>query len=49
MFLFFRMICDIEASALPDIDKQFNQYGYKTIASQTFFGEFITSQVYKTR
>ncbi|HWZ03025.1 MAG TPA: class I SAM-dependent methyltransferase [Mucilaginibacter sp.] len=49
MFLFFRMICDIEASTLPDIDKQFNQYGYKTIATQTFFGEFIISQVYKTR
>ncbi|WP_295675156.1 bifunctional 2-polyprenyl-6-hydroxyphenol methylase/3-demethylubiquinol 3-O-methyltransferase UbiG [uncultured Mucilaginibacter sp.] len=47
MFLFFRMICDIEASALPDVNNQFNQCGYKAIASQTFFGEFIISQVYK--
>jgi ubiquinone/menaquinone biosynthesis C-methylase UbiE len=47
MFLFFRLICDIEASALPAIDKQFEQCGYSTIASQTFFGEFIISKVYK--
>jgi ubiquinone/menaquinone biosynthesis C-methylase UbiE len=48
MFLFFRMICDIEASALPDVNNQFNQRGYKAIASETFFGEFIISQVFKT-
>ncbi|MBB3054907.1 class I SAM-dependent methyltransferase [Mucilaginibacter gotjawali] len=49
MFLFFRLICNIEASALPAIEKQFEQYGYETIASQTFFGEFIISEVFKTR
>ncbi|MDR3693292.1 class I SAM-dependent methyltransferase [Mucilaginibacter sp.] len=47
MFLFFRLICNIEASKLPDIDEHFEQYGYKIIASQTLFGEFIISQVFK--
>jgi len=47
MFLFFRMVCHIEASKLPDIDKQFNEHHYKAIAQQTFFGDFILSRVYK--
>jgi ubiquinone/menaquinone biosynthesis C-methylase UbiE len=47
MFLFFRLICNIEASKLPDIEKQFVQYCYQTIKQQTFFGEFIVSKVYK--
>jgi len=49
MFLFFRIVCNVEAFKLPDIDQQFKQQGYKTIASQTFFGEFIIAEVYKTR
>jgi len=48
MFLFFRLICNIEASRLPDIEKQFKQFGYQTIEQQTFFGGFIISKVYKT-
>lgn len=46
MFLFFRIVCNIEAFKLPDINQQFEQNGYKTIAAKTFFGEFITSAVY---
>ena len=49
MFLFFRIVCNIEAFKLPDIDKQFEQNSYESIASQAFFGEFIISRVYKTR
>jgi len=47
MFLFFRMVCRIEASKLPDINKQFSNHHYKVIAQQTFFGDFILSRVYK--
>ena len=46
MFLFFKLLCNIEASKLPDIEKQFEQHGHKTIAQQTFFGNFIVSKVY---
>jgi ubiquinone/menaquinone biosynthesis C-methylase UbiE len=47
MFLFFRIVCGIEASQLPDIEKHFEEHDYKTFARQTFFGDFIISKVYK--
>jgi ubiquinone/menaquinone biosynthesis C-methylase UbiE len=47
MFLFFRIVCNIEASQLPDIEKQFEQHGYKTIGQKALFGGFIISRVYK--
>jgi ubiquinone/menaquinone biosynthesis C-methylase UbiE len=46
MFLFFRATCNIEASKLPDIEKQFREHDYQIIAQQTFFGDFISSKVY---
>jgi len=47
MFLFFRLICGIEASKLPDIYRQFAKQGFKVIEQKTFFGGFIVSEVYK--
>lgn len=47
MFVFFKLVCRIEASVLPDIEKQFKQAHYNTIANKTFFGEFITSKALK--
>ncbi len=47
MFIFFKLVCNIEASKLPEIEKCFEQYGYQTTAQQTFFGDFIISKVYK--
>ncbi len=47
MILFFRVICNIEASRLPDVERHFEAHDYKTIAKQTFFGDFIVSKVYK--
>ena len=47
MFLFFRMICDIEASHLPAIEKCFEQHQYRVINQKSFFGEFILSTVYQ--
>jgi len=48
MFLFFWIVCNIEASQLPDIEKHFDEHAYKAFAQQTFFGDFIISKVYKT-
>jgi ubiquinone/menaquinone biosynthesis C-methylase UbiE len=47
MFAFFKLICGIETSALPDIEKQFHETGYTTIAGKTFFGDFVVSKVFK--
>jgi len=47
MFIFFRTICRIEASNLPDIEGLFQTNGYKTITQKTFFGDFVISTAYK--
>jgi ubiquinone/menaquinone biosynthesis C-methylase UbiE len=47
MFWFFKTLCNIEASRLPDIKKQFYQHGYECIARQNFLNDFIVSEVYK--
>ncbi|WP_428328461.1 class I SAM-dependent methyltransferase [Mucilaginibacter sp.] len=47
MFMFFRILCNIEASRLPDIETHFKNNGYTVIGQQTFFNEFIISKVYK--
>jgi ubiquinone/menaquinone biosynthesis C-methylase UbiE len=47
MILFFRIICRIESTKLPDIEKCFEQKGYAVINQETFFGEFILSSVYQ--
>ncbi|MDB5145414.1 MAG: class SAM-dependent methyltransferase [Mucilaginibacter sp.] len=47
MILFFRIICRIEATRLPDIEKCFEQQEYKVISQKSFFGEFILSTAYR--
>ena len=47
MFLFFRTVCNIEGARLPGVEKLFGTNGYKTIAEQRLFGDFIISKVYK--
>ena len=47
MFLFFRLLCNIEASELPDIENQFQSNGYVKSGNKTFYGNFISSSVYK--
>ncbi len=46
MFLFFRLICNVEASGLPATQKQFESHGYTNTARKTFYGDFIISEVY---
>lgn len=47
MFLFFKLLCKIEASRLPDIKAQFEINGYQPVEQKTFFGEFIVAEVYR--
>jgi ubiquinone/menaquinone biosynthesis C-methylase UbiE len=49
MFLFFKMLCNIEASKLPDVEKQFEEHGYKVVDEKAFFGDFIISRVYRVK
>ncbi len=46
MILFFRVVCNIEASQLPDVEKHFDKHGYKIVAKQTFYDDFIISKVW---
>jgi ubiquinone/menaquinone biosynthesis C-methylase UbiE len=47
MILFFRLICRIEATKLPEIEKCFEDKEYTIIDQKSFFGEFILSSVYQ--
>ena len=47
MFIFFRLICNIEASKLPRIRECFEREGFTAIAQRNFFGDFIGAGVYK--
>lgn len=47
MFMFFKIICGIETSVLPDINKQFEQCGYEAIAQKTFYEDFVISIAFK--
>jgi len=47
MFLFFKILCNIEASSLPDIDSQYKNHHYQSVSKETFYGNFIVAEVYK--
>jgi ubiquinone/menaquinone biosynthesis C-methylase UbiE len=47
MFIFFKVICGIEASKLPGIAEVFEANGYRLMEQKDFFGEFIGAKVYQ--
>ena len=47
MLLFFKLLCGVESTKLPDFEKLFMQYGYQVVYSKTFFGEFVVSKAYR--
>lgn len=47
MYLFFKILCGIETLSMPKIENQFGQHGYRTIATKTFYGDFIVSTRYQ--
>ncbi|MCO5946455.1 class I SAM-dependent methyltransferase [Mucilaginibacter flavidus] len=49
MFLFFRILCKIEASELPDVDRLFTSGGFKALEGKCFYGDFVVAKIYKKR
>jgi len=47
MLKFFKALCNIEASQLPNVERQFKLHGYTLVESRTFFKDFVISMVYK--
>jgi ubiquinone/menaquinone biosynthesis C-methylase UbiE len=47
MFLFFKLVCRIEAWKLPRIEACFAGNGYRLIEQEMFFGDFIAARVYR--
>ncbi|HEY4196754.1 MAG TPA: methyltransferase domain-containing protein [Mucilaginibacter sp.] len=47
MIVFFRIICRIESTKLPEMEKCFEQQAYAVINQKSFFGEFILSSAYR--
>ncbi|MDP9048183.1 MAG: class I SAM-dependent methyltransferase, partial [Bacteroidota bacterium] len=47
MLRFFKVICNIEASRLPDVEKQFQQYGFIKLSGQAFLKGFVIAKVYR--
>jgi ubiquinone/menaquinone biosynthesis C-methylase UbiE len=47
MYTFFRLVCNIEASALNDMEALFSRYRYQLISSTFHYRRFIWSAVYR--
>jgi ubiquinone/menaquinone biosynthesis C-methylase UbiE len=47
MYLFFKLLCGIETTKMPDIEAQFSKHGYKKKSAKTFFADFIISTQYQ--
>ena len=46
MFWFFKAVCNIETTRLPNTTESFSRYGYRSINEKDFFGSFIKTNVY---
>ena len=49
MYFFFKVVCNIEADNLPDLDLQFKKYDLDLINEKRFYGNFITGRIYMKR
>lgn len=49
MHLFFKLLCGVEASKLPEVKALFNQNNYRLVQSKGFLGGFIYSSVYQKK
>lgn len=47
MYLFFGLLCNIEASRLPDTASFFRAYRFKSLRQRSFFKGFITARVFQ--
>lgn len=46
MHTFFKMLCGIEATRLPDVKHFFTEQRYRSVKSKAFFADFIGATVY---
>jgi ubiquinone/menaquinone biosynthesis C-methylase UbiE len=46
MYVFFKLLCNIDANQLPDIDACFLKHHYQTGAQKLFYADFIISKQY---
>ncbi|MCF6407838.1 class I SAM-dependent methyltransferase [Chitinophaga filiformis] len=46
MYIFFRILCHVEADALADIEPLFKEHQYKGLFEAFYFGRFIRTAVY---
>jgi ubiquinone/menaquinone biosynthesis C-methylase UbiE len=46
MYIFFRILCHVEADALADIEPLFKEHHYKGLFEAFYFGRFIRTAVY---
>lgn len=47
MYLFFKLLCRIETTRMPQIEALFIKHNYRTVSAKNFYGNFITSIVYQ--
>jgi ubiquinone/menaquinone biosynthesis C-methylase UbiE len=47
MYLFFKLLCGIDTTTLPDIEGQFVEHHYKAKSAKAFFADFILSTLYQ--
>lgn len=47
MLKFFKLVCNIEASQLPDVEGQFESHRYRVVEGRSFFDDFVISTVYR--
>lgn len=47
MYIFFKIVSQLEGSSLQDFEKQFYSLGYKKTDSKFYFGNMIESAIYK--
>ncbi len=47
MLLFFKLLCGIESTRLPDIEQCFRKYHYQLLAEKPFYGHFILSEIHQ--
>ena len=49
MYSFFKIVCQIEADNLPDLDLKFKKYDLDLVNEKRFYGNFISGRIYISR
>lgn len=49
MYLFFKVVCKIDAEGLPDMALRFKKFNLDLIDEKRFYGNFLTGRIYMSR